>query len=148
MTEITQPSAADWAVIELLRQNARLSVTELASRLGLARGTVQARLQRLEQSGVIAGYGLRLHPALSAQRIGAQSLLRVDARLMPQVLAAASRIQGVQAIHSVAGEFDLLAVLSCDSAQALDADLDALAAITGVQRTQTSVLLAAKFNRH
>ena len=50
----------DEALISLLRVNARLPVSELARRLGVSRTTVQDRLKRLENNGIIAGYSVRL----------------------------------------------------------------------------------------
>lgn len=134
-------------LLEALRKNARTSVSDLARGLGLSRSTVQTRLQRLEGLGVIAGYTVRLGALWASEQLGAQCLMRVNPRLGAQVLAAAQRVAGVQAIYSVAGEFDLLAQLSCPSAHALDGALDALAAVAGVERTQSCVLLGAKFLR-
>jgi DNA-binding Lrp family transcriptional regulator len=145
--KLTSLSVGDARLLDTLRKNARASVSDLARALGLSRSTVQMRLQRLESTGVIAGYTLRLGPAWVGEQLGAQSLMRVNPRLSAQVLAAAQRVAGVQALHSVAGEFDLLAQLSCPSAQALDQALDTLAAIDGVERTQSCVLLSAKFVR-
>ena len=62
------PSAEDEALLRLLQENARLSTAELARRLGVARSTVQGRLERLERSGVIRGYGVRLSPAALARQ--------------------------------------------------------------------------------
>jgi DNA-binding Lrp family transcriptional regulator len=138
---------ADERLIAALQRNARMSTSDLARALGVSRSTVQARLSRLERSGVIEGYALRLSASVTSGWLHAQSLLRINPRLSAQVIAAAQRVSGVQALHSVAGEFDLLAQLQCPDAPALDAALDAIAAIDGVERTQSSVLLSEKFRR-
>ncbi len=138
---------ADQRLIDALSVEGRASVTELAHLLGLSRTTVQTRMQRLQDSGVIAGYGVRLHPAIDAQRMGAQSLMRIDPKQSAQVNAAIGRISSVRELYSVAGEFDLLAVLRADTALELDAALDALSAIDGVERTQSCVLLCRKLQR-
>lgn len=54
-----QTDETDQNLLTLLRENARRPVADLARRLGLARTTVQARIERLESSGVISGYTLR-----------------------------------------------------------------------------------------
>ena len=54
-----QTDEIDQQLLTQLRQNARAPVTELARRLGLARTTVQARIERMEAGGIIAGYTLR-----------------------------------------------------------------------------------------
>ena len=55
-------SDAEQALLSLLRANARASTAELARQLGVSRTTVQSRIERLEQRGIIAGYGVRLSP--------------------------------------------------------------------------------------
>ena len=52
---------ADALLLSALRENARASTAEIARRLGLSRTTVQSRIDRLEQLGVIAGYTVRTH---------------------------------------------------------------------------------------
>jgi DNA-binding Lrp family transcriptional regulator len=137
-------SPADERLLALLQQNARASVSDLARALKLSRTTVQARIERLERSGVILGYSVRISEATFAHHVRAHTLLRVNPKLTTQVLAAAARVNGLQSLHSIAGEFDLLAQLRCPDAQALDAALDAIAQIEGVERTQSSLLLAQK----
>lgn len=122
-------------------------MTDLAAQLGLSRTTVQTRLQRLESTGVIAGYAVRLNPAINAARLGAQSLMRIDPKRSAQIISGVSRIACVRELYSVAGEFDLLAVLKADTAIELDTALDALAGIDGVERTQSCVLLSPKLMR-
>ncbi|TGT50689.1 winged helix-turn-helix transcriptional regulator, partial [Mesorhizobium sp. M2E.F.Ca.ET.166.01.1.1] len=53
---------AEQALLTLLRANARASTAELARKLGVSRTTVQSRIERLEQRGIITGYGVRLSP--------------------------------------------------------------------------------------
>ncbi len=140
-------SSADERLLDLLGANARASVSDLARALGISRTTVQARIERLERSGVIQGYSVRIHEAAYAGHVRAHSLLRINPKLTAQVVAAAAKVEGLQSLHSVAGEFDLLAQLRCPDAQSLDAALDALAMIDGVERTQSSLLLAQKLLR-
>jgi DNA-binding Lrp family transcriptional regulator len=147
MVELSKLTAAEAELIDALQDDARASVTELAQRLGLSRTTVQNRLKRLEDTGAIAGYRVRLHPSLEAQHMLAHCLMRIDPKAHAQVLAGLKRMPALREVYSVAGEFDLLGVLKAPTAQALDDALDALAALDGVQRTQSSVMLAQKFSR-
>ena len=66
----------DTALIELLVENARMPVASLAKHLNLARSTVQARLDRLEHTGVIKGYTVRLGDKMRSERLRATVLLR------------------------------------------------------------------------
>jgi DNA-binding Lrp family transcriptional regulator len=138
---------AEQKLLQALRANARASVTELAHTLGLSRTTVQNRLARLESSGVVKGYTLRVNPALERGKLTAYSLLRIDPKRVDAISAALAKIAQVQQLHSVAGEFDLLGVLKADSTEELDAAIDAVGRVDGIERTQTSVALRLKFER-
>ncbi|MGE0803685.1 MAG: Lrp/AsnC family transcriptional regulator, partial [Lautropia sp.] len=71
MAQAADPTltATDLALIALLRQDARMSIAALAHRLGVSRGTVSNRITRLEDAGVIVGYGVRLRPDVEPNRI-------------------------------------------------------------------------------
>jgi len=86
----------DAEMLRLLASNARMPVASLAKRLGLARSTVQARLDRLEVTGVIAGYTLRLGEAARTRRIRATVLLEVEPRATAQVLARLKSVPEVE----------------------------------------------------
>ena len=62
-------TAADEALLSLLREDARASTAQIARRLGLSRTTVQSRIERLQRSGVIAGYTVRVADDFGRERI-------------------------------------------------------------------------------
>jgi DNA-binding Lrp family transcriptional regulator len=140
-------TAAEQKLLQALRANARASVTELAQTLKLSRTTVQNRLAKLEASGVISGYTVRINPAIERGKLTAYSLLRIDPKRVDAISAAIAKIPQVHQLHSVAGEFDLLGVLKADSTEELDAAIDAVGRVDGIDRTQTSVALRLKFER-
>jgi DNA-binding Lrp family transcriptional regulator len=139
---------ADWALLNLLQANARAPVAELALALGLARTTVQARLKRLEVSGVIAGYTVQLGTRERSARVQAHVLLEVDAKRTQATIRALKDLPQVRAVQSVSGPFDYVAQLEEQSVERLDAVLDRIGALDGVLRTQSLVVLATKFERH
>ena len=65
----------DDTLIELLVENARMPVANLATKMNLARSTVQARLERLEQRGIITGYTVRLGDEITVQ-VAAASIVK------------------------------------------------------------------------
>jgi DNA-binding Lrp family transcriptional regulator len=136
---------AERQLLALLRDDARASVAALARTLGVARATVQERITRLEQKGVIDGYTVRINPAYSATRLTAHSLMRVSPKLSEPVNAALRKIPQAAGVYALSGEFDLLVVWHADTTAELDAALDASGKIDGVERTQTSIVLSVKF---
>jgi DNA-binding Lrp family transcriptional regulator len=79
-------SNAEQALLSLLRANARASTAELARRLGVSRTTVQSRIERLEQRGIITGYGVRLSPDYEQGLVRAHVLLTVTPKLADKVV--------------------------------------------------------------
>ncbi|SHK89448.1 transcriptional regulator, AsnC family [Roseovarius marisflavi] len=136
----------DRALLALLARNARLPVATLARKLGLARTTVQARLDRLETSGVIAGYTLRLgqeaRPALRAT-----ALVSIEPRTGPAVLARLDSLPQVRSVHTTSGRFDLIVSLEATTTQELDETLDRIGEAKGVRSSESLIHLSTKLDR-
>jgi DNA-binding Lrp family transcriptional regulator len=139
--------ATDRALIALLRENARIGHAEAARRLGLSRTTVQARVESLERRGVIVGYTARLAEEVSRKLVRAHITIVIAPKASAAVTSALQRMPELRALHSVAGPFDLLAVVEAEDVPSLDAAIDRIGAIDGVERTQSSIILSTKFER-
>lgn len=137
----------DEHLLARLRDNARAPVAELARALGLSRTTVQSRLQRLERSGVIAGYAVRLSEARAASMIHAFVMLTVEPKQAAAVTAALRRLPGVRKLQSVSGPADMIATVETANVADMDALIDEIGALKGVERTNSSIVLATKFDR-
>ncbi len=137
----------DRRLIDLLRADARAPTTRLARALGMSRTTVQSRLERLERSGVIAGYTVRLAESHERGLIQAYVMMTVSHRRANDVAAAARRLSAVRRLQAVSGPFDLVAAVAASSVAEMDAAIDALGDIPGVERTTSSIVLASKIER-
>ncbi len=137
----------DEHLLSRLRDNARAPVAELARALGLSRTTIQSRLARLERSGVIAGYAVRLAGAYEAARVHAFVMLTVEPKQAAAVTSALKRLPGVRRLQSVSGPFDMIASIDADGVGAMDALIDEIGALKGVERTNSSIVLSTKFDR-
>lgn len=137
----------DRALIAALRENARMGHAELARRLGLSRTTVQARVESLERRGVIAGYTLRLAEEIANRLVLAHVAIVIGPKASGGVVRELQRLPEVRALYSVSGAYDLLAVLEADAIPSLDAAIDRIGALDGVERTQSSIILSTKFER-
>lgn len=137
----------DQELLSELRGNARASTTDLAKSLGLSRSTVQKRLERLENSGVIAGYTVQLSSAYLDQEIKAHVSITVSPRQTADIITAMSKLASVRAVYSVSGQYDLIAEVAAMSVNDLDAVIDEIIAIDGVERTESSVILSTKLKR-
>ncbi|WP_187301368.1 Lrp/AsnC family transcriptional regulator [Aureimonas sp. AU20] len=137
----------DRELLALLGENARMPVATLAKRLGVSRTTAQARLERLERIGVIAGYGVRLSEAYASSLVRAHILVTIAPKSLSEVTAAMGKVQAVTELHSISGAFDLIAIIAAPSIAELDQRIDEIGAIEGVERTQSSIILSTRIAR-
>jgi DNA-binding Lrp family transcriptional regulator len=137
----------DRQLLRLLHMNARASTAHLARQMDLARTTVVARIARLEQEGVIAGYGVRLGTRMEQSAVRAYCGIRVQPKMAPSVMQALNRLVEVEEVSAVSGQYDYMVFLRCESNEKLDALLDRIGMIDGIQQTYTSVVLSRKIDR-
>lgn len=137
----------DTSLLKELAGNARLPVATLAKRLGVARSTVQARLERLETQGIIAGYTLRIGEAARARTIRATVLLQVEPRATPAVLQRLKTLREVERAHTSSGRFDMILQLAASTTEDLDRALDTIGAIPGVTDSESLIHLSTKIDR-
>lgn len=144
---MTDMDDTDRALLALLGANARMPVAKIAQRLGLARTTAQARLDRLERSGTIAGYTVRLSDGARAGQIRATVLIHLTPSAQTAVLRQLDRLPAVEQVHTTSGRFDLACTLRTASTLALDDTLDRIGAIDGVQAMETLIHLSTRIDR-
>lgn len=137
----------DRQLIALLQINARESVATLARQLGIARTTVNSRLERLEKSKVITGYGVRLGQRLIGGGLQAYVGIKAQPRSGKDIVRRLTAMGQVQQLCAVSGEFDYVAWLSSDSPEQLDQLLDQIGSLEGVEKTTTSIILSSKVDR-
>jgi DNA-binding Lrp family transcriptional regulator len=132
----------DRQLLSLLRDDARMSVAAMAKALGVARGTVQNRLRRLEADGIIVGYTVRLKLEEQDQRIRALMTVAVEGNRTDEVLKALRGDPAVCALHTTNGRWDIVAELRTESLEAVDRVLGRIRLIDGISNTETSLLLS------
>jgi DNA-binding Lrp family transcriptional regulator len=137
----------DEKLLSQLAQNARVSVATLSRRLKVARSTVQARIERLETSGIIDGYTLRFGDAATRNRIRATVLLRIEPRAGASVVESLEALDSVEIAHTTAGRYDLSLRVAAGSTGALDDALAEITALPGVVEADSLIHLSTRINR-
>ncbi len=131
----------DLELLAILAEDPRITIVALAERLGLSRNTIQARMARLEQTGVFLSYERSFSPEVLGfplQAFVSIGLRQVD---LPRIVNELSRIPEVVQAHGLSGSIDILARVACRDARHLF-DTDArILAIEGVERTETSLAM-------
>jgi DNA-binding Lrp family transcriptional regulator len=135
----------DQRLLALLREDARAPAALLGRKLGLARTTVQSRIERLLARGVIAGFTVRTPE--SREQIVAQVMITAAPKLAARAEAALRAIPAVRRLYSVSGRFDMIAVLAADTVRDMDAAIDRIGALEGVERTESAIVLSTRIDR-
>ena len=137
--------ALDAALIELLAAEPRVGVLEASKRLRVARGTVQARLERMQERGVITGYGPEVDPAALGYEVTAFITLEIrQAGGHDPVADRLAAIPEVLEAHTITGAGDMLCRVVARSNADLQRVLDAIVSTEGVIRSATLISLAAQ----
>ncbi|MCF1710941.1 Lrp/AsnC family transcriptional regulator [Tabrizicola sp. J26] len=137
----------DRNILGLLGADARMSIATLARRLKVARSTIQARLERLETSGVIVGYTIKLGEAAREGRLRASVLLTVEPRAQANILTRLKAIPEVERVFTTSGRFDLLLQIAAPTTTILDTVLDQIGAMTGVRSSESLIHLSTRIDR-
>lgn len=135
----------DGRLIELFTLEPRVGVLEASRRLGVARGTVQARLDRLARDGVIAGHGPEIDPAALGYGVTAFVTLQLrQAGGHDPVAARLAQVPEVIEAHTITGPGDMLCRIVARSNSDLQRVIDVLVDVEGVERASSVISLATQ----
>ncbi|MEU6022414.1 Lrp/AsnC family transcriptional regulator [Micromonospora sp. NPDC048871] len=138
-----QLDALDVSLIELLAAEPRIGVLECSRRLGVARGTVQARLDKLVDRGVIGGFGPEVSPAAIGFTVTSFVTLEISQRHGHDPVA--NHLAGIPEVleaHTITGSSDLLCRIVARSNTDLQRVIDQIVAYEGIRRASTIIALA------
>lgn len=134
--------ALDVTLIEAMNEQPRAGVLELSRLLGVARATVQARIERLEAAGVVTGYGPDVDVAAAGFGVRAFVTLEIAQGGLEQATADLTAVPGVVAAHAVTGAGDVMCTVAAASHEGLQQTLLAISRSTVVSRTTSVVALS------
>ncbi|MFR9806979.1 Lrp/AsnC family transcriptional regulator [Pseudonocardia sp. RS010] len=134
--------ALDVDLLAALREHTRVGVLELARTLRVARGTVQARLDRLERAGVITGYGPEVDLAAAGHGVQAFVSLEIAQGALDDVAAELAAQPAVLEAYATTGSSDVLCRLAASSHEDLQQALLALNRSPSVGRSTSVVVLS------
>ena len=134
----------DQALIAALRRDGRASFSDLAAQLNLARATVTARMERLQNRGEIQGFTVVTRGDLTAMPVRGLMMIAIEGRGTERIIARLSGLPEVTAVHSTNGRWDLIAELGTRTLEELDAVLLKVRGYEGVLASETSLLLSTR----
>lgn len=132
----------DARILQLFTDHPRIGVLEASRRLGVARGTVQARLDRLSSAGVVRTFAPTIDPAALGYRVTAFATLEIRQGARDRVAAHLGRIPEVLEVHTITGPGDLLCRIVARDNDDLQRVIDDLVGDEDIVRTSTLIALS------
>jgi DNA-binding Lrp family transcriptional regulator len=132
----------DARLIAELRAHPRLGLLEISRRLGVARGTVQARLSKLEGRGVVLGYGPEIDPAELGHAIQALVMLELTQGRLAEAVEALEATPEVLEVDAVSGPQDLICRVAARDTEHLQEIVNRLLAADAIRRSTSYVVLS------
>ena len=134
----------DHKIVQLLAENARMPVKDIAQHVSLTSPAVSSRIHRLEQEGVIAGYTVVLHRPDSPARVGALISVLVDTANRADFLSLVDEEPQVLQCYRVTGSYNFMVKVSCTDIDALE---HLLTRMQKLGSTNTQIILNTQLDR-
>ena len=132
----------DARLLAELRAHPRLGLLEISRRLGVARGTVQARLAKLERRGVVTVFGPEVDPAELGHRLQAFVLLELTQGRLAEAVEALERTPEVLEVDAISGPQDLICRVAARDTEHLQEIVNSLLATDAIRRSTSYVVLS------
>ncbi|OAP39874.1 AsnC family transcriptional regulator [Sinorhizobium glycinis] len=137
------PDDLDRRIIAHLRVDGRASLSKLSDALGVARGTVQNRLDRLMETGTLLGFTVRVREDYDVNTVHAVMMIEVVGKSTTQVIRRLRGIPEIHTLHTTNGNWDLVANIRAANLSEFDRILREVRMIDGVANSETSLLLSS-----
>jgi DNA-binding Lrp family transcriptional regulator len=138
----SQVDDLDARLLAELRANPRLGLLEVSRRIGVARGTVQARLAKLERRGIVTGFGPDVDPAELGHRLQAFVLLELTQGRLAEAVEALERTPEVLEVDAISGPQDLICRVAARDTEHLQEIVNSLLATDAIRRSTSYVVLS------
>jgi DNA-binding Lrp family transcriptional regulator len=138
----SQVDELDARLLAELRAHPRLGLLEISRRLGVARGTVQARLAKLERRGVVTGFGPEVDPAELGHRLQAFVLLELTQGRFAEAVEALERTPEVLEVDAISGPQDLICRVAARDTEHLQEIVNSLLGTDAIRRSTSYVVLS------
>ncbi|WP_443638259.1 Lrp/AsnC family transcriptional regulator [Candidatus Njordibacter sp. Uisw_058] len=134
-------------LLQLLKENSRRTVSDLANEMGLSRATVQQNMERLERTGVIQGYTIKINPHFEQQQVSAYIMISVVPKKTADIVRQIKNHPQLDMLCTISGQYDLIAKVTEATTEALDLSIDTFATLDGVEKTLSHIVLSRKVDR-
>lgn len=134
----------DLRLVALLKRNARMSVTQMSFELNASRITIDSHIKKLEESGVIKGYTVKLGSEEFRHKISGWILINAEANKEEAAIAKMTEMPELTRLHTTNGKWDLAAEIQTQTLEEFDRAISKLRQIEGITESETSLLLSSR----
>lgn len=135
----------DNKILNLLKKNARASISNIAAELSLTRTTVRNKINKLINNGEILGFTILTKSDVKSSPVRGLVMVEIEgtgAHIIQRKLIA---LQQVKAVHTTNGKWDIIVDLGTQSLDELDLILTKIRKFSGVKNSETSLFLSTKY---
>ncbi|MFI6324208.1 Lrp/AsnC family transcriptional regulator [Nonomuraea sp. NPDC050556] len=136
--------ALDARLLTTMRAHPRVGLTELARLLGVARGTVQARVEKLVSRGIVVDFGPTIDPVPAGYPILAFVMMQITQGRVAEAVEALGDVPEILEVHGTSGQADLLCRVVARSTAHLQDIIATILSSPAVQRTDTTIALSTQ----
>jgi len=129
----------DERIIQILKENARMTYVDIGRAVGLSEGAVRNRVQALVESGVIRRFTIEMAPSTEVRAL---TMISVNPSISTSTVSKAlERLPAVERIYEVTGEYDIVVVVSSPNIEGVNQCIEEFRGIEGVLKTNTMIVL-------
>ncbi len=132
----------DIQILNILSNHARLTISEISNQVNLSIPAVSERVKKLETSGIIDKYTVILSPKILKKSLTAIMLVSIKRPSLDEFIHIVEDSKDVLECHYIAGDYDYLLKIITEDASTLEALLNRIKDVKGVQKTKTTVVLS------
>ena len=134
----------DNRIISALRHDARMSLSDLSTRLGSSRATLRARIAGLQERGEIVGFTVLTRADVQRDPVRGLMMIGIEGRGTERVTRQLSGFAEVRAVHSTNGRWDVIVEIGTETLEAFDAVLTRIRRLEGIVASETNLLLKTR----
>ena len=139
----------DGRILEILQDDARISVSELSAGINLSISATAERIKKLEKSGIIMQYTTILNPEVLDKQLLAQILISLShPRVSKNFLDFVNNEKDILDCYYIAGDFDYILKVAVKNTGELERLIRRIKSVEGVRKTNTIVVLAKEKEKH
>jgi Lrp/AsnC family transcriptional regulator for asnA, asnC and gidA len=131
----------DYKILEMLREDARIPYTEIASKLGVSDSTIHVRLKKLKEEGVIKAYTIKINEELIGKKVHGLAMINISLGHLNEVAPKLASIDNVVKVYETHGNNDLAVIIDAQDLDGLREVLMQIRMIENITSTSLTTIL-------